>query len=460
MSIRSSPQLQLPPYDDESGESPRAITPAHWLGLVLGMARRRFVLAVAVFLAGMGAVTGYFSTRRPFYRVETKVLAQRQQALPSAVRPIFEDMPTRSAWELVHRRDNLIAIIRQANLLPRTPAAPGPTEAKERGPLSRLAPGHSAPAEGDAIDTLVMVLDKRLKVMVEDGTIAIQLDWGDPREGFEIVEAALQNFLEARHLQEVTAIDDVIAVLQGREAVLRKRLDDTIAEARKRPLPTVRLPARPKAPSEELVRLQSAAESKQRAIQDVEEFRRRRLADLQTQLDQARNTFSEVHPTVVSLRQQISALERESPQVDALREEERKVRSQYAARAAREGISAAAPLPAPAVEAPSFSEEDERVRDARVQYEQASARLGAAQVERDAARAAFKFRYNVIWPPQVPSEPFSPNPVKIFGAGLIASLMLALGLAAMPDLLRGRVLQRWQVERMLELPVLGDFKDR
>jgi hypothetical protein len=105
-------------------------------------------------------------------------------------------------------------------------------------------------------------------------------------------------------------------------------------------------------------------------------------------------------------------------------------------------------------------EEDQRVRQAQVQYEQVAARANAAQAELEAARAAFKYRYSVIWPPQVPTEPVGPNAKKLFGLAIFASFVLALLAAAAPDLVAGRIVQRWQVERVLELPVLGEIRRR
>ncbi len=269
---------------------------------------------------------------------------------------------------------------------------------------------------------------------------------------------------QARYLQEVTAIDEIMSVLQGRGAALRDELDAATQEARRRVVHSPRPVApRVRQASEDLVRLHSLLEAKQRAIHDVEDFRRRRLADVQAQLDQARNTLSDQHPTVIGLRKDIDALTRESPQIETLREDERRVRREYNERLSREGLPATA---APAVTAPSppdlapEPEQDPRVRQAQLQYEQMMIRVNSAKAELDAARAAFKYRYNVIWPPQFPRKPVSPDPVKILGVGVLASLVLSLLAAAAPDLWSGRIVERWQVERSLHLPVLGEFDQR
>lgn len=427
--------------DDDPGQVPRP-GPREWGVLALGAIRRRWFVCAAVFLSVLAA-TAVARARKPLaYRVEAKILAQRSQALPSVVRTIPDDAPGRSAWEMIHQHDNLVALVRQANLLANPP------------PAGRRSP------DSDPTEALVEQLDRELLVLNDEGTITVQLDWHDPQQAYLVVQSALQNFLEARHVQEITPIDEMISVFQGRASVLRKELADASEQARTRVAraPRIVIPRVPQ-PSEETVRVQSLLEGKQRALQDVEEFRRRRLADLQAQLDQARNTLSDAHPSVINLNKDIEALSRDTPLAQALRDDVGRLRKDYRERLAREGVSAGVTVPQPVIDPGAPPEEDQRVRDVRQQYELMSQRLAQAQAELDAARAAFKYRYNVIWPPKVPREPL-PYGRKILLAGIAAALALAVLAAVAPDLLRGVIVERWQVERSLGIPVLGDLRRR
>jgi uncharacterized protein involved in exopolysaccharide biosynthesis len=476
MNQGKSRQGSLPPLPDDGLDGGRAPGPnlIDWGLLVLRAAWRRKWIAIAVFLVGIDAAAVYYRTKAPVYRVEARILAQRQQSLPSVVRPgAPDDAPTRSAWEIVHRRENLIALIRETNLLPApgtTPARAGLQERLRRAVAGLTGRPLAPAADEDPMDALVRRLDQALEVTTAEGTITVAILWPDPQQAYRLVEGALQNFLEARHLQEVTAIDEVISLLHGRAATLRDQLERAVEEARRQAvrdgsrLARMTAPlALPPQPSEDLVRLKSMLDAKERAIADVEEFRRRRLADLQAQLDAQRGVYSEAHPSIINLRQDIEALSRDSPQMAALREEEGKLRRAYAARLAQEGrrsgpgsagmagVGASPPGAIPSVD------DNERVREARFQYQHMLERVNAAQLDLDAARAAFKYRYNVIWPPEVPRQPVSPKPEKIFGMGAIASFLLALFAAAVPDLRSGRIVERWQVERSLDLPILGDL---
>ena len=462
--IERRPRLDLPGFaDGDSPANPRRPTLAEWTALFSGAVRRRKLAAAAALLLGLTATAAFYETRTRMYRVETKILAQRQEVMPSIARPSgSEDTPTRSVWELVHRRENIINLIRQADLLPSTKATP---QSKPTGWLGSLL-ARLQTAEDDPLEGLVLRLDHALLVTTEDATITISIDWPNPTEAYHLVQAAQQNLLEARELQEITAIDEVISLLQGRAQVLRGELDRVTAEVQHRiPRDLDLLPrtVAARTPAEDLIQLRSIVEAKERAVHDVEEFRRHRLAELQAQLDQTRAAYSDAYPGVISLRQDIEALSRESPQIAALRREEQKLRQDYAARARLEPAAtstSAAPLPIvlPRVlrtEAPL--EQNERVRDARFRYEQMVERLNAAQVELDAARAGFKYRYNVIWPARPPRNPVSPKPLLVLGFGALASVFLALIAAAAPDVRKGTIVERWQIERLLELPVLGQF---
>jgi len=191
----------------------------------------------------------------------------------------------------------------------------------------------------------------------------------------------------------------------------------------------------------------------------VEELRRRQLADLQAQLDQRRAVFTDAYPAVIALRQDIEALSHDSPQIVKLRGEHQKLQQEYLARLARRRSVPPSTRPRMSQQTGSIGvEQNEAVRDARFQYQQVVERLNSAQLELDAARVAFKYRYSVIWPAEVPTKSVSPKAWKVFGLGIPGALFLAMLAAVLIELRRATVLCRWQVERGLGLPVLAELK--
>ena len=468
MGYTSSPALasfsrQFDPDDLDLSDSASGADPLDYVRFALGALRRRKFLAIGVFLACMAVVSGYFLIQTRLYRAETRILVQRQQSLPSFVRSSGgEDQPTRGAWETIHRRENLIELLRIAGLLEESQVAKPRTPTWLDGLLAR---------DDDPVENLVKILDRRLHVEAGEVTVSISLEWPDPQEAYRIVDGALQNFLEARHVQEVTAIDEAIATLRGRAEVLRGELDQATDLARRGgAVSAARIPRSPggSATSSQLVRLQSMLEAKERAIGDVESFRRRRLSELQAQYESRRSVFASAHPDMVTLRQDIEALTQDSPQIIALRAEERPLRAEYEALLAQQRASLAAEpggsgVPPSSVAAAGSAmplEQNERVREARSRFQEVMESVSRAQLDLDNARAAFRHRYKVIWPVQVPRRPVSPNPLKVFGIGGIASLLLAFLAATVLDATSGRVLEQWQIERGLRLPVIADLRDR
>lgn len=446
---------------EQGAAGPAKPTPIEWGLFFLRSTWRHKVVAALLFVTAFAGIVAYQRALTPVYRVETKILAHRQQALPSVARSAMAEDPTRSAWELVNRRENLMALIEHARLLPIPPREMPVVGTRDR--ITRWVDAPTGDAEsGDPVVVLVSRLAKALGVKTEDGTISIWVEWPDPRQAYDIVDGALQNFLESRHLQEVTAIDEIISVLQGRVAVAREKLEKALADSQRDAAEEragVSRGVRAQRPSGEAARLRSLLEAKQRAIQDVEDFRRRRLLDMQAQLDGLRGSYSDAHPEVIKLRQDVDALSKESPQVIALREEERKLRAQYVEVSDRDGVSAAAlsgrPSRTRSAAAGADDEDDPRVREARTELQQALERVNSAQLELDAARAAFKYRYHVVWPPQLPEEPVGPRGKKLLAVGFVAALGLAVLASVLLDVLRGKVVEPWQLERVLGVPVIA-----
>ena len=198
-----------------------------------------------------------------------------------------------------------------------------------------------------------------------------------------------------------------------------------------------------------------ALEAKRRAISDLEEYRRRHLQDLQTNLAEQRAIYAPTHPIVVDLGRSVESLRHESPQVAALKQEETTLRQELLAYGdAADGTrSASSAIPPELFRNASEDSSVQYLRSQVIYATQQSAalrdRINAARIELDTARAAFKYRYQTVIPPQVPRGPIRPRALAILAAAFLAGLLLALFATTAADLRSGVIMERWQAEEAL-----------
>jgi uncharacterized protein involved in exopolysaccharide biosynthesis len=434
------------------------------------------------------------------YRVETKVLATRSQALAVRGDSNMGTEPYRGAAETILRRDNLESLVKQIDLVH--------SWYHHRAPLGRFldwARKAIAREETDEekISWMADMLEKELVVWsTPEGTVVIQVNFPDALLAFQLAEAAQQNFLESRHATEVSAITESVSILRRHGLSLREDIDSAVDAIQKlqaerhvairrsspisrmgRSHSSVTTAAVEADPA--LLALKLQMDSKQRVLADLEDSRRRRVTDLQAKLAEQKVIFTANHPTIVDLEQSIASLSGESPQMTAVRKELAALRAEYAEKSApkpgeeaadklKAVASSAAALNAPAPQIPTdiirmnedaTGEHDPemmlaqgRLKDAMDKYAGLRGQIEAAQIELETAQAAFKYRYSVISPPQIPRSPMKPKPPIVIAAAAIAGLLLGMFLSIVRDLRKGKIIEKWQVERVLGLPVLGEIK--
>lgn len=438
-----------------------------YAGFVLRSPRRHPTLAAASF-ALVAAVAAASSLVLPdVYQVQTSILALRNPAILGGAE---WDAPTRAARQTVLRRDNLTRLCDEVDLVDR--------HIKGRSPAGRFrawlmaALTRTEPTREEVREALVDTLEARLWVAVStEGTVTIGVHWPNKQMAYDIVDAAAQNFLEARHASESADLGESISVLEGRAAKLQQTLDARVEELEKRQRqhPRRRRVAASSGIQKdaELARIASALAAKRQALVDLEEFRRRRTEELRSQLFQKETVYADRHPEVLAARQSIAAMSQPSSQIEALRAEARALEREFASRGGRLEATAGGtvrsfvgdPLELRPQESEDVQSEVERgqLRLVFDQYANVLLRLEAARLELDLARAAFKARYSVISPPKLPRGPYKNYALRRMLAGLLGGVALAFFASVGADLRGRRILERWQIERSLGLPVLGEF---
>ena len=530
------PAITPAPSEQDTGTEPHAdadperlvdLRPiADYLGFLGGSLRRHKILAAATFFLALAFTVAVAMLLPKTYHVQTKLLAQRNEVMsalsnPGRAVPWDADAPTRAAAETVLKRDNLISLIRQTDLINEWE--------RTRIPILRLKDRllsfvRRPPTADEKLDQMVGLLESRMVVIagpVGDGTVTIDLDWPNAEMAYRLVQAAQEAFIEARQVAERAAIGESIGILERYSATLHENINNTLAELQRTqaesrparsaartavssgriaPAVTALLPPVPNAAGEvpalganlddpALPRLKETLTAKRQEIASLEEQRQRQLAELQAQLTRLTTIYTPAHPMVLSVQQNIAALSRDSPQLAALKtqaddldsdyqkrvaavaelQQVEQLKAEFASRAQRPGAQAARaqeattpqPMPAAHAGAPGSGEATDfasiRLRLELNQLESVLERTDGARIELAVSDAAFKYRYSVIRPPQVPRDPIRPNLRMIVVAGFFGSLLLGFAAAAGKDLLSDRIYDLWQIQRQLGLPVLGSL---
>ncbi len=448
-----------------------------YAGFIWRAPRRHKLLAATCFFAVVSLAVLALQVLPKRWRVAATLLAQRNPIMSMLSNPGLNrdaDSPTRGARELVLRRENLVSLLKQTGFVERHLEGRSPAARARAWIFEKLGKQRSAQ---QLFEELVDAVESRLWVQVsaDAGTMEIGFEWSDRDLTYDLVEAALQNFLEARQASETSSVSETIAILESHAAKARNQivlmldeLEQKERQPRKGQPPRRQTATSLRVPNvEDVAMLQARLASRRRALTDLEEFRQRRLEELQGQLVQQLTIFAEQHPIVAGTRKNVEALNRPSPQIERLRAEITNLEREIIRQGGRPGEAAVAQ---PELTRDEFS--DVRLRldsdDPRLEYERNQLRLlfrqyatltdriDAAQVEMNTAQAAFKYRYSVITPPLMPRNPVRPNGFLILAASFVGAVFFAFFACAAVDLRSGVIIERWQIARQLDLPVLAE----
>jgi uncharacterized protein involved in exopolysaccharide biosynthesis len=459
----------------------------------VGALWRRRMIALFVFGAVVAATVVAMIVLPRTYYVQSRILARRNVVMPALGNPRRtipgeSDAPTRMATEAVMSRENLLNIIQTAKLLEDWEKIMSPAARAKRflveaikGPMS----------ETDRINALVGMLERYMWVATNEGnegTVTIGVGWRNPESALRIVQVAQQNFIERRYASEVSLIGESITILERYVGDAREAIEESMADSRPAgggasraaiaaefALPP-RQTAASRARADEIAGLQSSLRAKEDAIADLEGTRLQRINDQQAKLAGLRNRYGSAHPEVTAVEEDLRTLSAESPQLEAMRAEAKTFRDRLTELGATAFSSPSSEVASssPAVtresverwmrqredslDSPRVTYARSRLKIAITNYEDLLDRLEAARIELETARAAFKYRYTVISPPQLPKEALTPNVKLILVGGVMLAVMLAVFSTTALDLISGRIVESWQVDRHLGLPVLGEVR--
>ena len=197
------------------------------------MRRRKGVAFFTAFLT-LGGTAALLTVLPRTYHVDAQLLTQRNTVMPALGNPgrtvpTDAESPTRAAAETVLRRDNLLSLMKQTDLLNRWERGRSPV-LRFKDYLTALV---AVPTEEDRVNAMVGFLEKQLTVTTGESTVNIAIDWPDAQLGYALVDNALQNFLEQRHSAEVSSIAETIAILESHATDLREQIDTTMEDLKR-----------------------------------------------------------------------------------------------------------------------------------------------------------------------------------------------------------------------------------
>jgi len=477
-----APPVRVGTTPRPSGDEPAPVANFDWAivgfyALLIVHSVRRHLLLLALLWLGVVLVSmGLMALLPKTYEVQTTLQVLRPTGLSSGASDV--DSQTKQAAQAVLRRDNLIDLLHQTDFVQHWPL--------HRAPLLRLkdflwAHLFKKPTEEEQLDGFVGLLEKQLWVTPGDGTVTIGIHLSDPQLALHLVEAALQNFLEARHAAEISSIGEVISILETRTGAAHEALDQSLRQLQDlrtardaklgRNMRRVMAPALASLPDPETEQLLVQLKSKRLAIADLEDFHRRRLAELDGRLQELKMRYSDTHPTVLDAQQVLEAARPESVQVVALQHELAPLEAELKSRgfdsdAALRGSTNRDMALQQTLQSDDPREDEDpdidfaksQVRHALGHYNDMLDRTAAARLEQDRAGAAFKYRYVVLWPAQKPLGPYRPKPLEILAASLVAGLLFSVLGVTLLDLSSKKLVEPWQVEVALGLPTLGTLR--
>jgi uncharacterized protein involved in exopolysaccharide biosynthesis len=451
--------------------------------------RRKGLSFVVVMICGALTVLGAIFAPRS-YEVESRVLVQRTTAITGQpanqfISPEEQRNTAREYEEQVMARDNILAIVKSKNLVARWDDM--------RQPHRRLIDkinrklGKGAPSDDEKFEALVANIEHRMKVFVDATTVTVKIEWSEPTAGKDIVEAAVKNFLDARYQSEVGVIPARLKIQESFVTQAHKDLEvaaqqlvqlQRANDPKKKIdlfIPTLPPTVKDAGDTPPDPALQARLDGVRAQINAMQGAKAQRLAELNQQLVEKQQQLGPQHPDIIGLKSQIAALNQEEPpQLASLRAQERQIQDEINQKRAAARVAPPAPAPgprfatakdagAPAPE-PLPASAPKNVQDAQVQFDSASGKyqelvknLQAIQLEMQTAEAAYKNRYKVTHPAEVPAGPKRPVGLIAVLIGFLATIAAVLMVAALADRFSGIFFEPREVRDRLGLPVFATF---
>jgi hypothetical protein len=446
-------------------------------GFAVRSVLRRKWLATGCFIITVAMTAVAWTVMPRTYEVEVRILTHPSYIIPNITRPgLSLQEQSRQALagvtEIVRARDTLAAIVTEAKMIEHW--------AQRRSAVGRLKDALREAVlgpmtEADLREAIVNMLEKDLWVGVENEVIIITSHWTDPESAFALAEAAKNRFLEHQRKRERQEVEETIALLERGLAATQPSLEAAANELndlakrrrvvrrpiRPRPAAAPGAPDRPEGGDD----LEQRLETQRLQVREIEQGYQARVRTAQERLTQLRASLGPRHPDVVAATRDLEQQSRPPEQLAMLKAQEGRLEREMAETRSRsvavnhaEELIRGVPPPGEDLD-PDVERSMSNYRRLEQVQAEAKDRLENARLDLVATDVAFRYRYMVTLPPIMPKKPTKPQPAKIFVGGAVCGILLGLFFSIFIDLRSRRILERWQAEKALGLPVIGELTE-
>lgn len=481
MSPFSQPPLGAPP--------PTGLLDPKGMALLLGYVgravMRRKLVAASTFLATV-VLTVFAALWMPrTYRVEARILTNNTD-LEEIVNPTrfqSNESMTKNVVERFLARENMLGLVVDAELEKAWDAQRGVIgRAKDSVRVALLGPI----AKKDKEEALYEIAKRKVHLFLEGDIVVCRAEWTDPKTTLKLAQVCEKRFLAMQRERELSQKRESVALLERNVEASQKDLDASYTALEKtiqgKGASVAQLKAvrqrrastggngggASKGESAEIQRLREVRDEKKAIIGDIERNHRATVVQASGALVKLRETLGPDHP---DLRQAARVVEEESrppPELLKLKSEVAQIDAQIDRLASRgqapkerstivEEVVAVPEGPKDIKDDPEVERQMTTITVAEQAHWELLDRLATAKIEVQTAEAAFAYRYVTVYPPLLPKKAVSPNVGALVGGGVMAALVLAFLLSIAADVLAMRIMETWQIERFLGVPVLGEI---
>ncbi len=454
------------------------------IGFIGRAVMRRKLVAVTTFLATV-TLTVFAALWMPrTYRVEARVLTTSTdlEEIVNPTRYQSNEALTKNVVERFLSRENMLGVVKDADLATAWDAQRGAVgHAKDS--VRELLFG--VPTQKDKDEALYEIVKKKVFIFVEGDIVVFRVEWTDPQTTLTLAQVCEKRFLAMQKEKELSQKRESVAILERNVGTAKQDLDASYAALEKalqgkggsaaqlRAVRQRRTSAGSGGDGEqknqaEIGRLRDVRDEKKAIISDVEKVHRATVVQAQGALVRLRESLGPDHPDLQQAARTVGEESRPPTELLKLKSEVAQLDAQIDKLSSRgdkpkeaktivEDVIAAPEGPKDIKDDPEVERLMATIGLQENTHYDLLDRMGDAKMEIQTAEAAFAYRYISVYPPLMPKKPVSPNvPGLVFG-GMLAALVLAFFLSVAADVLSMRVMETWQIERFLGLPVLGEI---